>query len=595
MDKIAIIDFGGQYTHLIARRIRDLNVFSEIYNPEEFSLDTEIKGIIFSGGPRSVNTTEAYRIDLDIANSPVPILGICYGHQLLAYMLGGQIDSGNKTEYGFTEIECETDSKIFSNLATNQQVWMSHGDHVAQLPKNLRVTARSENVKIAAFESDDGKFFGMQFHPEVTHSLSGQQMLDNFLKVCQAERSWDSQHFKELLIGKIQKQAAGDKLVLLLSGGVDSMVALRLCIEAIGNDRIHSFHVDTGFMRQHESVELAKHFKKLGFQNIEIIKAENTFLKALKGVTAPEEKRLIIGRLFVEIANEELGKLNLQQNWKLVQGTIYPDTIESGSTPKAAKIKTHHNRVGEIQKLIDAGRVIEPLADLYKDEVRALGRELGLPEHLVERHPFPGPGLAIRVICSATDKPQDNYRKETAEIRQMLHQFDLEGKVLPVRSVGVQGDFRTYHHPVVCWRNKENKDIWKHLRSASVKVVNNFKTVNRVIFSTTPVTELHMEKLYLQKQNLDELRQLDALMRELTDKIDEIWQMPVVQLPLIDKFGKRCYVIRPVVSTDAMSADFYEMAPEYMSNIICMAKQKLDVGYIFYDITTKPPGTIEWE
>ncbi|MDY6915991.1 MAG: glutamine-hydrolyzing GMP synthase, partial [Candidatus Cloacimonadota bacterium] len=379
MEKIAVIDFGGQYTHLIARRIRDLNVYSEIYHPEDFSLTTEIKGIVFSGGPRSVNTSDTYQIDLDIANSPVPILGICYGHQLLATMLGGSVDSGNNTEYGYAEIECEPNSKIFTGLNKRQQVWMSHGDYVSALPNDIKVTAKSEDMQIAAFESKDGTFFGIQFHPEVTHSVAGKKMLNNFLKLCNVQYSWDSKNFKEILIKKIQKQAGNDKLILLLSGGVDSMVALRLCIEAIGNERIFSFHVDTGFMRKNESVELTEHFQKLGFKNIKIISAENTFLKALDGITDPEEKRLIIGRLFVEITNNELEKLQLQDNWKLVQGTIYPDTIESGATEKSAKIKTHHNRVNEIEKMITTGKVIEPLADLYKDEVRKLGKELGLP------------------------------------------------------------------------------------------------------------------------------------------------------------------------------------------------------------------------
>ena len=592
--KIAIIDFGGQYTHLIARRIRNLGVYSEIYHPEDFQISAEICGIVFSGGPQSVNAGDAYKIDFDITKSKVPILGICYGHQLLASILGGKIESGENTEYGATAIQIDADNHIFNNMKIDQQVWMSHGDHVATLPDNFKITASSESIKIAAFESIDGRFYGFQFHPEVTHSSNGMQMLDNFLKKCTKVRDWDSKHFKADLIAKVREKAMGKKLVLLLSGGVDSMVALELCIAAIGNENIFSIHVDTGFMRKNESQELKEHFDNLGYQNIKIIKAEKLYLEKLKGVVEPEAKRLIIGKLFVDIANNELAKIGLKDDWMLVQGTIYPDTIESGDSKKAAKIKTHHNRVEEIEKLIKAGKVIEPLQNLYKDEVRELGTELGLPQFLVQRHPFPGPGLAIRIIC-ANEIEDNDFQKEEEKLNELLSKYGMNGIVLPIKSVGVQGDFRTYHHPAVVWFEENNLPSWQILNEISAKIINSLKTVNRLVFSLHKIVRPKLDKLFLEKSNLVELQEVDALLRHKTDNLAPIWQMPVVQLPLLNAVGKRDYVIRPVCSQDAMSADFYEMDFDYLKEIVTITQELPNVGDIFYDITTKPPGTIEWE
>ena len=421
------------------------------------------------------------------------------------------------------------------------------------------------------------------------------QMLDNFIKMCTNERNWNVKNFKQQLINEIQGKVKNRKLVLLLSGGVDSLVALELCIQAVGNENVHSIHIDTGFMRLNESSEIMEHFDKLGFKNIKIIKAEKTYLEELKGIVDPEQKRLIIGKLFVEIANKELSKLNPNTDWMLVQGTIYPDTIESGSTDKAALIKTHHNRVDEIEKLISEGKIIEPIKELYKDEVRKLGEELGLPEKLVHRHPFPGPGLAIRVICSNRTEPEINYNKEEKFLNEILSEFDMKGRILPIKSVGVQGDFRTYHHPAVVWFRKGVSPNWKIINECSSKVINKLKTVNRLVFSMKPAENLKIGKLYLEKQNLDELREVDAILRSRTDNIKKIWQMPVVQLPLRNTHNKLCYVMRPICSLDAMSASVYEMDFNFLKDIISEIQEIENVGDIFYDITTKPPGTIEWE
>jgi len=592
MKKIAIIDFGGQYTHLIARRIRDLGVYSEIIHPESFETNEGIVGIIFSGGPQSVNTEDAFRINLDINNNKIPILGICYGHQLLAKMVGGEIESGENKEYGFITVTSDSkNSKLLKGLNSKQKVWMSHGDHVCSLPKDFKITASSDSIKIAAFESE--RYFGFQFHPEVTHTENGMKMLDNFIKLCTDERKWNVKNFKQQLINEIQEKVKNRKLVLLLSGGVDSLVALELCIQAVRNENVYSIHIDTGFMRQNESKEIMEHFAELNFKNIKIIEAEDLYLKELKGVTDPEEKRKIIGKLFVDIANKELAELSKNEEFLLVQGTIYPDTIESGSTDKAALIKTHHNRVNEIEKMINEGKIIEPIKELYKDEVRLLGEELGLPHKLVHRHPFPGPGLAIRVICSKNSQPQDDHQKEEKQLNEILTEFQMEGKILPIKSVGVQGDFRTYHHPAVVWFKKDYSPNWKTINECSSKVINKLQTVNRLVFSMNPVGDLKLGLLFLEKHNLDELRNVDAILRNRTDEIKEIWQMPVVQLFLKDSRNKLCYVMRPVCSFDAMSASVFEMDFELLKEIISEIQENGNT--IFYDVTTKPPGTIEWE
>lgn len=597
MEKIAIIDFGGQYTHLIARRVRNLGVYSEIYQPEDLQLTEEIVGLIFSGGPQSVNTNDAYRIEIDIDNIQIPILGICYGHQILASMLGGTIESGENKEYGFTKIYCENDTVLFSNLDRSQTVWMSHGDHVSRLPDSCRITAYSDSIRIASYESKDKKFFGVQFHPEVTHTNNGLKMLDRFLSICTEKREWKADNYKDTLINQIREEARDRKMVLLLSGGVDSLVALELCIRAVGNENVFSIHVDTGFMRQNESKEIMEYFDKLGFKNIKIINAENLYLKELTGVLEPERKRLIIGKLFVDIANRELTALENEAELMLVQGTIYPDTIESGASEKAAKIKTHHNRVDEIQKLIAEGRVIEPIKELYKDEVRKLGEELRLPPKLINRHPFPGPGLAIRVICSNTSELSKSFieerESEESLLNRILAEFGLEGKILPIKSVGVQGDFRTYHHPAVVWFQKGIQPQWTQLKIAAAQAINKLKSVNRIVFSLQPVN-LQLQKLFLEKPVMDKLREVDAILRQETDHLSEIWQMPVVALPLFQN-GMQVFVMRPVCSTDAMTASVYEMNFAEFARLSEMITKIPGAGILFYDVTTKPPGTIEWE
>ena len=308
--EIAIIDFGGQYTHLIARRIRNLGIFSEIYQPEEFEFKTHIAGIIFSGGPQSVNAKDAYRIKWSIEKSSVPVLGICYGHQLIAHKIGGLIESGSNKEYGYAEIDCYDQTAIFKDTAFKQKVWMSHGDHVVKLPSGYEILAATDQVPIAAYKSDDDKIFGVQFHPEVSHTEFGYKILDNFLNICTDRRDWRVDNFKNELIESVRKQAGDNDLLILLSGGVDSLVAMELCLAAIGKKRVFAIHIDTGFMRYQESDNIVNHLQELGYDNLKLIDAEDVYLRELKDIFEPEAKRLIIGRLFVEIANNAIAEFN---------------------------------------------------------------------------------------------------------------------------------------------------------------------------------------------------------------------------------------------------------------------------------------------
>lgn len=593
--EIAIIDFGGQYTHLIARRIRKLGIFSEIYNPEDFKVNENHLGIIFSGGPQSVTAESAYKIDLDPRKLNIPILGICYGHQLIAHLTGGTIISGDNPEYGYTEIDCNIENTIFAGTQAHQKVWMSHGDQVSKMPDDFVITAKTDTVPIAAYESKNGMIMGVQFHPEVVHTEYGNNILDNFLKRCTDQRSWQVENFKDQLIAEVRSQAGDKDVLILLSGGVDSLVAMELCLAALGKDRVFSIHVDTGFMRHNESQNIIEHLRDLGYDQLKLIDAEDRYLKELEGIVEPEAKRLAIGRLFVDIASEALAEFK-DKDILLVQGTIYPDTIESGSSQKSAKIKTHHNRVGEIEELIAQGKILEPIKDLYKDEVRELGIELGIPENLVNRHPFPGPGLAIRILGSDTNVPETDYDKENKKLNEIIAGFGLSGKILPVKSVGVMGDFRTYQHPAMLWFDDMPQNPWSLLQKASSRIVNTLKTVNRVIFSIVePKSNYSLKKHFLTKQACDALRAVDHLLMTSTKHLKEIWQMPVVQLPLFDDDNKQIYLMRPVTSLDAMTANFYEMEQNFLIELIDSTISKTNAGNVLYDITSKPPATIEWE
>jgi len=508
---VVVLDFGAQYSKLIARRIREANVYSLIlpYNiPMGELMACEPAGIIFSGGPASVHAPGAPKPDPAVFDLGVPILGICYGVQLLADMLGGKVEAADEREYGIAHLTHDDPTGFLADINTQAQVWMSHGDRITRLPGGFEAIGRTENSPYAAIADAENRRYGVQFHPEVVHTPQGARMLSNFVhKVCGCDSSWDMGSFVDLALEQIREQVGDKKVLCGLSGGVDSSVAAALIHKAIG-DNLTCVFVNNGLLRKGEA-ELVQHVFRDNFKiNLDYVDAEDLFINALGGVTDPERKRKIIGNLFVEVFEKEATRLGHMDF--LAQGTLYPDVIESVSATggPSVTIKSHHN-VGGLPEKMNM-KLLEPLRELFKDEVRALGRELGLPEDIVGRHPFPGPGLGVRCIGAITRERLNTLRDADAifidEIRTAgLYDAIWQALVclLPVRSVGVQGDERTYEE--VC-------------------------------------------------------------------------------------------SLRAVTSEDAMTADWFRFPPEVLqrvSNRIC--NEVKHINRVMYDVTSKPPGTIEWE
>ncbi len=593
---VVVVDFGGQYAHLLAKRVRALGVYSEIVEPEEFDPgDPDLAGVILSGGPASVHDAGAPTLSVPPERIPVPILGICYGHQWMAAASGGRVGTGASREYGLARLRVEPESPLFRGLDPAQDVWMSHGDHVEVLPPGWRATATTSSVPVAAFESADGRRFGVQFHPEVVHTVHGDRVLHNFLEVCGTPRTWDPGTQERILVERIRREADGRRLFLLISGGVDSLVALALCREAVGEAALHALHVDTGLMRKHESRDVEAALRALGVGDLSVVHAGERFLAALAGAVDPECKRRAIGRAFVEVLSEEVGRRGLGEGWVLVQGTIYPDRIESGGSRRAERIKTHHNRVDEIEALIRAGRVVEPLSDLYKHEVRALGERLGLPPALLHRHPFPGPALGVRLLCSTGEPVPALPAAELDALAGLAGRAGLRAAVLPVRSVGVQGDGRTYRCPAVVWGDAAPG--WDRLLDLAAEVVNRLPGLNRLVWAPRGFDPeaVSLVPATIEPQALAILREADHVATRAVEDLAPIWQMPVVLLPLADRQGRRVVVIRPITSRDAMTADVYPMPPDRLVGLLDAVGSVPGVGPVLYDCTTKPPATIEWE
>ncbi len=501
-DIIYVLDFGSQYSHLITRRIRELGVFAELVAPDiDLNKLKNSKGIILSGGPQNLSDSGSLRVDkkvFDLGQWGIPILGICYGMQLTAFMLGGKVKAGKKKEYGATEIRISRHF-LFSGLKANQMTWMSHGDQVVKMPKGFSKIASSQNCPISAMANNTKKIYGLQFHPEVVHTKNGTKILDNFLKICKAKRSWSMKDFISKSIKKIKKDIGQDKVICALSGGVDSSVAATMVHKAIGKN-LTCIYVDTGLMRAHETDKLRVMFKNHLHINLKIIKAEKQFFAKLKNVTDPEKKRKIIGELFIRIFEKEARKLGKVKY--LVQGTLYTDAVTSGVSiggKHTASIKSHHN-VGGLPKKMDF-KLIEPLRELYKDEVRQIGRMLGLHKSVTERQPFPGPGLAVRIIGEVTKKRVETLRLADAIVCEEIENSGKELKklqqyfaVLPdLKSVGVQGDARTYGHPIIV-RALTSKELltvdwaklpYKLLEKISTRITNEVKGINRVVYDIT--------------------------------------------------------------------------------------------------------------
>ena len=495
---ILVIDFGGQYNQLIARRVRECGVYCEII-PYTYTLEQikakNPKGIIFTGGPNSVYAEETPKVDAGVFELGIPVLGICYGHQFMAHTLGGHVESAGISEFGKTSVELQTDCSLFKGVEGKNICWMSHNDYVSEVPAGFQTYAMTSECPVAAMINDERKLYGVQFHPEVEHTPFGRKMIANFLfEICQVKGDWTMASFAKTKIEEI-KAIVGDAHVLCaLSGGVDSSVAAVLVHKAIGKQLTCVF-VDHGLLRKDEGDTVEQVFKEKFDMNLIRVNAKDRFLGKLAGVSDPERKRKIIGEEFIRVFEEEsqkIGKVDF-----LVQGTIYPDVVESG-TGTSATIKSHHN-VGGLPEDMDL-KLIEPLRELFKDEVRAVGEELGIPSELVWRQPFPGPGLAIRVLGEVTEEKLEITREADAIFREEIAKAGLERKIwqyfacLPnIRSVGVMGDGRTYSHAIalraVTSSDGMNSD-WAHipfsvLDTISRRIVNEVPGVNRIVYDIT--------------------------------------------------------------------------------------------------------------
>ncbi len=592
MDTIGVLDFGGQYMHLIARRVRELGVFSEILPPDASTTKLRsMKGLILSGGPNSVYSKDAPRFNPQIFRIKKPMLGICYGHQLIAKEMGGEVIPDEGGEYGYARLNLEKRARIFNSLTDGQQVWMSHGDQVKILPDGFETYASTSLCDVAAMAHSTKEVYGVQFHPEVKHTENGQSLLESFvIGVCGAKKQWDLNAYLKKIKENLSRATRGKHVLAFVSGGVDSVVATILASQVVPEGHLHPYYIDTGFMRSDDKSHVKRwmghHKIKLG-----IVNAKDQFFTSLEGVSDPEEKRRLIGEKFVELKQEIIEDKGLPPDETLLlQGTIYPDTIESGGTRNSAKIKTHHNRVAGIHDLIRQGRVAEPLKDLYKDEVRELGRLLGIPEEALTRRPFPGPGLAVRILCSTPVEFDSSVNRRLAEIVAPPY----KAKVLPVKSVGVQGDERTYRYPVML----EGMFDWMTLDSLSQRITNLIPEVNRVVYRVSPEAahRIFSTEMGISRDRADRLRRADWIARSILDKHpNDVWQILVASLPFgIDSEGESL-VLRPVDSTEAMTARFSQL-PYYLIHSMARRLMKIKgVTAVLYDITNKPPATIEWE
>lgn len=508
-ETVVILDFGSQYTQLIARRVRETGVYCEIHpfnTPVENIRNLKPKGIILSGGPSSVYEAEAPHCSPEILNLDVPLLGICYGLQLLSYFLGGRVESSSRREYGAALVKLTGQSELLDQLPTDFQVWMSHGDHVTEAPPGFNVIARTDNA-LGAVEDKSRRLYGLQFHPEVAHTANGKKILENFVRrICDCQADWSPASFINVAVEQIRQQVGKGQAVCGLSGGVDSAVAAALVARAIG-ERLTCIFVDNGLLRKNEFEKVLAAFSDYGELNVKGVAAGERFLGALKDVSDPERKRKIIGYEFIEVFQEEAAKLGEVDF--LVQGTLYPDVIESVSVKgPSAVIKSHHNVGGLPEKM--KLKLVEPLRELFKDEVRAVGRELGLPEMLINRQPFPGPGLAVRILGPVDADRVRLLQEADNVVVEEIKKAGLYNKVwqsfavlLPIQTVGVMGDFRTYENAIAI-RAVESSDgmtaDWARipydvLENISRRIVSEVRGINRVVYdiSSKPPSTIEWE------------------------------------------------------------------------------------------------------
>ena len=633
--KIVVLDFGSQYAHLIAKRFRMLGYYSEIALPStDISVFENCKGIVFSGGPSSVYDEKVPEFNSEILNLDIPILGLCYGHYIVQLGYNGKVGKQETGEFGFATLNIneKLKSPLFEGIGHQQQVWMSHQDGVLKLGDGFEVLGSTKDCKYAATQNLEKKRFSLQFHCEVKDTPCGERIFQNFANYCGMEKNWDHETVLQIILENIKKDAGDKNVLLFLSGGVDSTITFALLNKALGQKRVLGLHIDNGFMRKNESAEVAAAYKKFGFSNFITEDASESFLKAIAGLTDPQKKRMAVGENFITVYNDVISKQKLDDNWLLAQGTLYPDIIESGGTKNSSTIKTHHNRVDGIQKLIEKGLIIEPIRELYKDEVRAIGYKLGLPEQLIMRHPFPGPGLSINVLCydgkSWSQKDEEEYaaaKKELAEVT--LDMFcanctaNLKRDVLPVRSVGVQGDFRTYRFPAILdfgsakdgeWANRTGaaKIGMRHfpnkrekIEACSSAITNKAGFINRTcikLYQKQGVKneDLKLQEGYCDRRRLDQLREVDNIVLKELRKAgwyDKIFQHLTIDLPFATSADRATFVLRPVVSEDVMTARFAMIPKEILGKIVEQIAALPFVDALYFDATNKPPATFGWE
>jgi GMP synthase (glutamine-hydrolysing) len=603
-DAIAVIDVGGQYAHLIATKVRRLNVLAEILQPDDpVEMMSDYKGIIISGSPALISHGEEHVYNKAIFDVDAPIIGFCFGHQEIAKYYGGKVVRGGQ-EWGRANLHLTGQHPLFNELDSVEQVWMSHFDSVSEVGPEFEEIGYSavgddgEKHRYAAIVSDRLRRYGVQFHPEVDDTPSGQKIIANFIfEIAGCKPSWTMERYLDEQLENIRAQVGDGNVFLLASGGVDSTVAAKLFGLALGSDRLHLLHVDNGLMRKDESKRVLEMFKALGLdKNLHFVDAGKVFLENLQGETEPEKKREIIGNTFIEVFESEAKRLGIEDHL-LGQGTIYPDTIETGGTKRSATIKTHHNRVPLIEKMIAKGKVIEPIKELYKEEVRELGEHIGIAKEACWRHPFPGPGLGVRLLCSKGTGGTKNAERINREANDIARNYGLEAMALPIRSVGVKADVRSYEQPVMLTGTAS----WDTLLKVADEILKSVSGINRCVWNLNSNAPKAARPLAatMTEDRLALLREADAFMMQGLKRhglYDSIWQCPTVLVPLeIDGNGKELVVLRPIYSKRAMTASAADLPQVLVTELKESILPLGGVSGMALDITSKPPGTIEWE
>jgi GMP synthase (glutamine-hydrolysing) len=616
VETIAILDCGGQYTKVIDRKVREMSVKSEIFSvnvPAEQLRD--FQAIILSGGPASVWSEQALRYDPAIFELNLPVLGICYGMQLINQHFGGKVIPGHTTEYGETVIDIKPDCPLFAGLASKQQVLMSHGDSVVELAKGFEVAATSGDVYAAIYDPKR-KIYGVQFHPEVDLTVNGKQILYNFLMgICGLTGNYRLDDRIATAIAKIKEKVKDEKILVLVSGGVDSAVSAALLVKALNPDNVYAIHIDHGLMRKNESDLVCDNLKELGLKNLIRENAEATFFNSvikvgdseigpLTKLVDPEQKRNLIGEVFIKVVREAAESLHLDFDktfW--AQGTLRPDLIESGNpdvSSHAHKIKTHHNDVDSVRRAREKGLVVETNWDWHKDEVRQVARALGISESIASRQPFPGPGLAVRLMCN--DGSNVITPEQTGKFEQLMHKIGAgyDGQVVPLHTVGVQGDCRSFRYLAIASGQRMDLD-WDKLYYLGKTIPNQVDFINRVAYVLNKkqlTASIHTYPMYINRENVELLQEVDDLVvKRLNQK--PISQVFAVLLPLgVTK--KYSVAIRTIITNDFMTGRpaFIggDITKELVTGLIAEIESSLpEIDLILYDVTSKPPATVEWQ